>query len=246
METSLDPRRRAASRWWHGTVAAVVLVALLIQFALVLTGGQDANSGDSGEQAGLAVRLGRFLSYFTVESNIVVVVVSALLAIDPLRRGAWWEIARLYSLLAITITGVVFALVLAPQLELEGWSSVASFGLHTVSPVLTVVGWLVFGPRRRFRWSTVAGAFAVAAVWLLYIFGQGSITHWYPYPFLDAAHLGIIPAVVNALLVVAVAALLAVVIRAVDRAVPAMLRENGPNAADSGTAASSGTLNSRG
>jgi hypothetical protein len=41
------------------------------------------------------VKLVRFISYFTIESNLLVMVVAATLAIDPERDGRWWRVLRL-------------------------------------------------------------------------------------------------------------------------------------------------------
>lgn len=225
MGTGDGGRWLTASRWWHGLIAVVVAGALVIQLVLIFSGGADANSGDTGGAVSVPVRLWRLFSFFTVESNIVVMIVCLLLVVNPLRLGPWWEVARLNALLAITITGLVFAIVLAPQLHLTGWALVATICFHYISPWATVLGWLVFGPRPRFRWSTVAGAFILPVGWLLYIFMQGSFTHWYPYPFLDVTKLGLGPALLNALLVIAVAAVLALIYRLLDAKVPSLLHD---------------------
>lgn len=217
-------RSRVVSRWWHGVIAAVILAALAIQLVLIFSGGADANSGESGAAVSIPVRLGRLFSFFTIESNIVVMVVCLFLVANPLRSGVWWEVARLNALLAITITGIVFAVILAPQVNLTGWALVATIGFHYISPWATVLGWLIFGPRPRFRWSTVAGAFILPVGWLIYIFVQGTFTHWYPYPFLDVTRLGLGVALLNALLIVVVAAVLALVYRLIDARVPSVLR----------------------
>lgn len=225
MDVSSDSRWLTASRWWHGAIAAVVLLALVIQLVLIISGGADANSGESGTAASLPVRLWRLFSFFTIESNIVVMIVCLLLVANPLRRGVWWDVARLNSLLAITITGIVFAVVLAPMLHLTGWALAATIGFHYISPWATVLGWLIFGPRPRFRWSTLAGAFILPVGWLIYIFIQGTFTQWYPYPFLDVAKLGLNPALLNAVLVIAVAVVLALVCRLIDTLAPSVLRD---------------------
>lgn len=213
-----------ASRCWHGIIAVVILGSLVIRLALIFTGGADANSGESG--ASVPVRLWQLFSFFTIESNIVVMIVCLLLVANPLRRGRLWEIARLNALLAITITGLVYAIVLAPLVQLTGWALVATIGFHYISPWAAVLGWLTFGPRPRFRWSTVAGAFILPIGWLVYIFTQGAFTHWYPYPFLDVTKLGLGPAIINALLVIALAMVLALIYRLIDTRVPGTLRDS--------------------
>lgn len=213
------------ARWWHGAIAAVIAVSLVIQLVLIFSGGADANSGESGAAMSIPVRLWRLFSFFTIESNIVVLVVCILLAVDPLRRGRWWEVVRLNALLAITITGIVFAVILAPQLHLTGWALVATIGFHYISPWATVVGWVLFGPRRRFHGGTLVGAFILPIAWLVYIFTQGAFTHWYPYPFLDVTRIGLGTALLNAVVVVVIAAVIAMIYWLVDAQTPSLVEK---------------------
>ncbi|QFU86241.1 Pr6Pr family membrane protein [Amycolatopsis sp. YIM 10] len=206
------------SRWWHGVLALVIIGSLVIQLVLVFTGGADANSGQTG--GGVGLRLWRLFSYFTIESNLFVLVTALVLARNPAADGRLWRIVRLDALLGILITGLVFAIVLAPQVHLTGAALVATIGFHYISPWACVVAWLFFGPRPRMSWGTVAGAFVWPVAWLVYIFTQGAFTRWYPYPFLDAGELGFGVAARNALLVVALALVLAVLFKLLDRRLP--------------------------
>jgi hypothetical protein len=67
----------------------------------------------------------------------------------------------------------------------------------------------------------VAGAFAWPVLWLLYIFVQGQFTRWYPYPFLDVTTLGFAVALRNSLAVLVLGIVLAVVLKVLDRRMPA-------------------------
>ncbi|KAA9153179.1 hypothetical protein FPZ12_035265 [Amycolatopsis acidicola] len=210
------------SRWWHGVIAVVVAGSLVVQLVLLGTGGADANSGE-GAVVSLGVRIWRLFSYFTIQSNLFVLAVCVVLAARPLFDGPVWRVVRLDALLGILITGVVYDLVLANQVHLTGWAHVATVGFHYVSPWAFVLGWLLFGPRSRISWATVAAAFLWPAAWLVYIFVQGAFTHWYPYPFLDVTRIGLGTAIRNAVFVVLVAVVLAVLARLADRHLPALV-----------------------
>ncbi|XVV06615.1 Pr6Pr family membrane protein [Actinosynnema sp. CA-248983] len=211
-----------ASRWSHAAIALVVLASLGIQLVLIFTGGADANSGQT--TGGLGLRLWRLFSYFTIQSNLFVLVTALLLVRRPARDGTVWRVVRLDALLGILITGLVFETILAPLVHLTGAAVLATIGLHYISPWAFIAAWLLFGPRPRITWGTVAAAFVWPVAWLVYIFTQGAFTRWYPYPFLDVTRLGFGEALRNALLVVAVAVVFAVLFKLVDRRLPAPLR----------------------
>ena len=215
----------AASRVWHGVLAAVIAASLIAQLVLIVTGGADVNTGSAAPRAPLDVRLIRLFSYFTIQSNLFVLVVAVTLVLNPGRDGRWWRVARLDALLGITITGIVFALVLAPLVHHVGAAWWINLGFHQLSPALAVLGWLLFGPRPRVDRSTVAKALLIWPVlWILYTFVHGALTDWYPYPFLDVTELGFGTALRNALFVLLAAAALALLVKTVDgtlRAAPA-------------------------
>ena len=205
------------ARWWQAAIAVVITASLVIQLTLLVEGGADANSGQSGASVVLGVRLWRLFSYFTIQSNLIVLAAALVLVLNPLRDGPIWRVVQLDALVGITITGLVYAIVLAPQVHLTGAALVATIGFHYVSPWAAVLAWLLFGPRRRITWPTVLGAFVWPVLWLVYTFTQGAFTRWYPYPFLDVTKLGFPDALRNSLLVLALGVVLACVAKVLDR-----------------------------
>jgi hypothetical protein len=209
--------RRALARWLHLAVAAVAAAGLVIQLVLLFAGGADVNSGTSAAVVPPGVRLLRFFSYFTIQSNILVLVAAILLAVRRGRDGTVWRVLQLDALLAIVITGIVYATILAPLVHLEGTAFLATVLLHYVSPWLFLAIWLLVGPRPRITWSTVAAAFLWPVAWIAYTLIHGAISGWYPYPFLNAATLGYPIALRNIAGVLVAAAVLAVVFHLLDR-----------------------------
>jgi len=199
----------------------VLMAAFVIQLVLLFSGGQDANSGQV--EPGLGTRLVRFFSYFTVQSNLVILAAAATLMVGPFRDGRGWRVLRLDAMMGIVITGLVFDLVLAKQVHLEGLAWWLTFAFHYFSPWWALLGYLLFGPRPRVAWSTVALAFIWPALWVAYTFLHGAVSGWYPYPFLDAGKLGLGEALRNTGAVVLLAAVLAVAFKSLDR-VPTIRR----------------------
>ena len=192
-------------------------VALIAQLALILAGGTDVNTGESAADVPVGTRLVRLFSYFTIQSNVLVLAASITLLVAPARDGRVWRVLRLDSLLAIAVTGIVYNTLLARLVHVEGVALWTNAGLHIVSPVATIGVWLLVGPRPRITWGTVGWAFVWPVAWIVYTFVRGAVTGWYPYPFLDAATLGYPTAIGATAGVVVLALVLAVGFRALDR-----------------------------
>lgn len=216
----VDSKGNLVSRIWHFLLAAVVLASLVIQVALLLTGGQDVNSGQAGTGLDLSTRFVRLLSYFTIQSNLIVLYVAVGLVRDPQRDGRIWRVIRLDSLVGIIVTGIVFAAFLSGIVHHQGAGTWANAGFHYLSPLMTVVGWLLFGPRPRIDWRSIGMAFAWPVAWLAYTLVHGASTGWYPYPFLDVGALGYPKVLANMAVILAFAFLLAMVLKAIDARLP--------------------------
>lgn len=218
---------RAPARWWHTATAVITAAALLLQLALVIKG--DPVLVDTAPPA-LAIRLGRFLSYFTIQSNLLVLTATAALAIDPTRDGRGFRALRVAGLAGITITGIVHFLLLRPLLDLTGWDWGADKLLHMVVPVLAVTGWALFGPRPRVDRPAVAWALAWPVAWLAWTLGVGAASGWFPYPFLDYDEKGWGHVLLVCALITVVAGLLLALLTYADRRLPPAQRA-GPSEA---------------
>jgi hypothetical protein len=213
--TTAHPAVLVASRVLHAVLLLAVLVALVLEVRQALT--IDPAAGITRTE-----RLVRLFSYFTIQSNIVVALASGLVLLAPLARGRWRAVVRLDALLCIAVTGVVYhallsddAATLAPAGQ---WSN---FLLHTFTPIGAWVVWLLVGPRPRFRWSTVGWAVAYPLAWIAYTFVRGSITGWYPYPFLDVTSIGLGAALLNTAGIALGFLALAALVRLLERVLPA-------------------------
>ncbi len=198
----------------------MVGAALAVQLVLVLLGGTDVSTGESAAGIPTSTALVRLVSYFTIQSNLFVLVAAVTLAVAPGRDGRVWRVVRLDALLAIAVTGVVYNTLLAPLVHLDGLALWTNTALHVVSPVLALAVWLAVGPRPRITWGTVGWAFVWPVAWIVHTFVRGAVTGWYPYPFMDAAALGLPRAVGTTSLVIVLALVLAVVLKVLDRRLP--------------------------
>lgn len=210
----MPPRSHLTTRA-HALLAAITLVAVALQLVLVV---QDAGIlVDEGGRPDLATRLARFVSYFTIQSNLLVLVVAAAVArgVDVARPG--WQVLRLSALTGIAVTGIVHWVALRPLLDLSGGPWVADKLLHVVVPLAALLTWALVGPHGLGGWVRIGQALVWPAAWAAFTLVRGAATGWYPYPFLDAGELGAAHTGVNVLAIGVFFSLVAVVVLLLDR-----------------------------
>jgi hypothetical protein len=192
----------SAATWWRAAIVVIGLAGLL-----------------SGSNA---------VEYFTIQTNLLVVAYYIVALAGSRGRTPWTPAPRLRGAMTsyILLTGLAYHFVLqggsnpipgllaaAPGAAIENWSL---FLLHYVSPVIVLIDWVAWGPRRRVRWVD-------GLLWMLYPLGYAfviivrgivlpDVADRYPYPFLDPTVGGWSGV---ALGILQVTALLAVVIAAV-------------------------------
>ncbi len=191
---------------------AVVVGTLLLQLWLTLFG------PDFGESLG--TRLWHQVSYFTIQSNILVAASVAPLVKDPQRRGPLWSALRAAALLGISVTALVHYFVLRPINSVDGLAAVAGNSLHVVVPLLSIIGWLVFGPRPRLSGRALLNSLLWPVAWLAWTLVVGALTGWYPYPFVNAHELGYVSVLVAGGFIAAIFIALAALLRLLDAKLP--------------------------
>ena len=132
----------------------------------------------------------RFFAYFTVQSNLVVVALYALLVANGDRpRGRALESFRGAAAAYMT---VVFFVVLFLLSNVDvglrlAWVDVV---LHKVVPVVVVLDWLVDPPGVRLGLRDALAWTVYPLIWTGVTLLRGAADGWYPYPFLDPANGG--------------------------------------------------------
>jgi len=197
------------ARVWFAATALVVLVGLVVQ--IVVTAG--ATGGHFPTVGGRLVNL---FCFFTIQSNVIVGVTSLLLALNPHRTSMLFRVLRLDGVVAIAVTFVVFRIALAGLHDLSGSAAFADFMLHVASPVMCVVGWLMFGPRQHTGPRPVLLAAIFPLCYLALTLVRGPIVDFYPYPFLDIAEHGYARVLLNSVIIGALFLALAAGVAAVD------------------------------
>lgn len=150
-----------------------------------------------------------FFSYFTIETNLLVVV-TLLLSAFAVAAGKRhrFDILRTAVTVYILVVGIGFSFLLSGledvALTAVPWDNTV---LHYIIPVAVFVDFLIDRPRRTL-------SFKKSLMWLLFPIGyavyslvRGALVGWYPYPFLNPSLKGAwsVAFVVVALLVLGVA-----------------------------------------
>lgn len=197
-------------------VAAVSAASLLLQYILLLRLERD------GVGPWLATL--RYVSYFTILANLLVVAATVAFASSGAGRMPAW-LARPRTLgaaaLYIGVTGITYTAILRHLWQPQGAQWWADSGLHYATPVLYVAWWLACAPHGALCWGDVAAWLMFPAVYLCGSLLRGAWLGEYPYPFIDVAALGMTMVLRNAggvlLLFLAIGAAIVAIDRAVAR-----------------------------
>jgi hypothetical protein len=162
-----------------------------------------------------------FLSYFTIQSNVLAVVVLALgaglLASGHKKLSPSFEAWRGATTLYLVVTGIVYALLLSnlpngPG-DLAPWVDDI---LHRALPLVIAFDWLFDRPAIKISRKTALFWLAYPIICLVYSLIRGPIVKWYPYPFLNPSH-GYLKVILTSVVIAVAGALLALLIGAWPR-----------------------------
>ena len=155
--------------------------ALLTIAAIVTVSTELANQG--------RFEPANFFSYFTIQSNLIAIAVFLVGAARPATSSWAWTLVRGQAVLVMSVTLVVFALLLAGT-DVDVATPWVDTVVHRIMPIAVIADWLIDPP-------ALAIPFRTSLVWLTYpllyagyTLIRGSIVGWYPYPFLDPANGG--------------------------------------------------------
>jgi hypothetical protein len=182
------------ARVWFGLTGLIVLVGLCIQT-------YDVAGVTTGHFTTPESRMVNLLFFFTIDSNLILLLTCLLLAQRLTGWGTGFAVFRLIGVVGITITGIVYYAVLKDLLDLHGAAHVSDVVLHTVSPLMAVFGWLVFGPRGLATTRAAVLTVIFPAAYLAVTLVRGPIVHWYPYPFVDVTTHGYLTVAFNCVIV---------------------------------------------
>ncbi len=169
---------------FRALIALAAFAGLGIQLWILLESPAFASDLDAGW---------RFLAFFTILTNLMVGIVSAVSAIAPnsasgrMLAGAN---TRAGVVLYIALVGVIYHLLLAGLWDPQGWQLIADQLLHTATPVMMVLAWIVFDQKHGLSLKTLPQIIVYPVAYTIYAMIRGAADGFYPYPFIDVSELG--------------------------------------------------------
>jgi hypothetical protein len=130
-----------------------------------------------------------YFSYFTIDSNLLAAALFLILAVRRGQRSAGFEMARGVGVICMTVTGIVFSVLLSGT-DVDTAIPWVNDVVHSVMPIVVAVDWLLDPPRMQLTYRQGLRWVIYPAIWLAYTLVKGPIVDKYPYPFLDPANGG--------------------------------------------------------
>ncbi|WP_410869678.1 Pr6Pr family membrane protein [Nocardia sp. A7] len=168
--------------------------------------------------------LTNYLSYFTIESNVLTVIV-LLVGGTLAPQSQRWHTFRGAVTLYMLITMVVYAVLLADVdvMLTDKWINDV---LHRIIPLVLLLDWLFVAMAKRLRATP-----ELIGLWLIfpvaygvYSLIRGPIVDWYPYPFIDPRTQGYVSLTIGLVVLLVVFVVLAVAMASLGD-LPARWRE---------------------
>lgn len=189
----------------------VGLAAVILQFYLAIP--LRVGNGDS-----LLGALVYFFTFFTILTNIMLVLIY-LSELAGWRWLGWWRnpVTRGMMFGAIALVMGFYHFILAATWNPQGLAKVADVSLHYVTPTFYILWWLLFQEKGRLRFADLGWMILPPAVWLGWAMLRGAVLSEYPYPILEAHRIGYPAVALNILVVLVVLVVLFAITIGIDR-----------------------------
>jgi hypothetical protein len=153
--------------------AALGLAAVIVQLSNSISTGRSVSN---------------FFSFFTIESNILAIVLFILLGVSGLFEKSPREYTFLRGgvTLFMTLTGIIYGTLLSGnEVALQTTIPWVNTVLHYVMPVVVLADWLINPPKQRILFKKAILWLIFPLAYLAYSIIRGNIVGWYPYPFIN-------------------------------------------------------------
>lgn len=142
----------------------------------------------------------RFFSFFTILTNTLVAIYFSAYLLRK-NHGILSLAKKPGTLTAIAvyiiIVGLVYQIILRPIWEPEGLQMIVDELLHSVIPIAVAVYWYLYEDKRAVSYRQIPKWLIYPFIYLILILLLGASSGFYPYPFVDVAHIGFNQVLIN-------------------------------------------------
>ena len=189
MTSSIDLSKKARGFCILGAIIGWIAVGL--QFYLII----------ENRVAPIPETIIRFFSFFTILTNTLVAICFSVLAFSKAGSGLSSFFRKPTTLTAITgyilVVGIVYQLILRQTWDPEGLQKIVDELLHTVTPPLFLLFWIIWVPKKELSLKNIPAWLIYPLVYLVFVLVRGSMSGFYPYPFIDVTKIGMKAALIN-------------------------------------------------
>jgi len=191
-----------------GLTAILSWMALIGEFYFVVSHARE-------NQFTTAEAIGRFFSYGTMLTNLLVAINMSIIALMPHSKAAKFFSSpfiatgiALYILMVLLCYNILLRQLNNPK----GWQELDSELLHVVVPLLYSLYWFFFIPKKGLHWNHAFFWLVGPLLYFTFILLRGAIDGFYPYHFVDVKKEGmtrvLLTSVIAGIAIIAVGLLL--------------------------------------
>ena len=133
----------------------------------------------------------RLFRYYTIQSNLIVAIYFSALLSNKYRNSLLFKKILGGVTVYVTITFIIFAVMLQKDFHPQGINFVTNIFLHYLVPILTMFFLIYYRKEYSFNYRDTVLWMIYPLIYILFMVIYGSITGDYLYPFFDVAVVGI-------------------------------------------------------
>jgi hypothetical protein len=164
-------------------VAILAWLGLAIQFYIIIT----------NRTVSIPETIVRYLSYFTILTNILVALYCTFVLLKPDSRwGKYFSRPNVVGAITvyIAVVGITYNTVLRHLWNPHGLEMVGDELTHLVTPALFLLYWLIFLPKEELKWKDAFPWLIYPLVYFAWVIIFGALSGFYPYYFINVNDLG--------------------------------------------------------
>lgn len=140
----------------------------------------------------------RFFSFFTILTNTLVAIYFTYVALGKYSKLLNKPGALTAITVYILVVGLVYQFVLRAIWEPTGLQKIVDELLHSVVPVTTLIFWYLYEEKSKIEIKGIVNWLIYPLVYLVFVLLRGSISDFYPYPFVNVPEIGMSQVLTNA------------------------------------------------